>query len=806
MSATSRIVVTGMGVWSPIGKNVADLTAALERGQTGIKRHENIIPGNSIWAALVEDYDPSQYFSAEDQDKFDRTAQMGYLAAAQSLSDAGVTVPDDATRCGLILGTSHGGRSQLDRFVDGGSDIDADSMPRRLLETSAHYHQTAAVASKLGIHGPAITLSNACSSSGAAIAYAIELIRSGKCEWVLAGGADGFSKLTFAGFASLGAMADGPCAPFSDPMGISLGDGAGFIVVESFDRAQARRANVHAELYGYGLSWDAYHITQPEPAGEGMNRAIGMALSQAGIESHQIDYINVHGTGTRANDAAETVGLKRFFDAVDSSNDDQTHDQAGSRVPPISATKSFTGHMLGASSVLGVITSIVGMQNDWLPPTANFTEVRPGCELDCVPNFPRLSPMRFFMAQSAAFAGANAVIVGGRSGEPRREVDTPEDEDIVVSGIGLVSPIGLNIQDFANSLSACRSGLSDAAELNGGEYPEQLAGLIKGFNPRKLMPTLNFRRVDNVAIYATVASSLALQDAKLWPIAGDGGHIGLVVGIARGAATSYQKYLESVKGGVWAEASAVYFPNLVMSSVGGQVTSSLGIRGITSSLVGAGASGLQAITHALELFRRNRHQDAVIVVTSDELAPLYFQLFDRMGLLNRHNGESCPQMSLGEGAVAWVLERASSVAARQARAWGRIRSYGLCCDAHLPRGIEPSGRWLRRAIEIALESGKLNSDQVAFQYKLASGRCALDSREDSVLNSIFGNMHSIRTVTPLTGYAEAASGMFNATAALLNLHGMGLADGQSAPATATGALVVASGEEGSHAAICLDRV
>lgn len=790
MSNDQRIVVTGIGVWCPIGKNVAEMTAALQQGQTGIKRYDDIISGTTVWAAMVEDYDPTQYFSIEDQDKFDRTAQMGYLAALQAMQDAGIAVPEDPTRCALVLGTSHGGRSQLDKFIDSGSDIAADSMPRRLLETSAHYHQTAAVASKLGIHGPAITLSNACSSSGAAIAYAMELLRSGRCDWVLAGGADGFSKLTFAGFASLGAVSDGPCAPFSDPIGLSLGDGAGFIVLESAQRAAERQAKAHAELYGYGLSWDAFHITQPEPAGEGMNRAIAMALAEANVPREKIDYVNVHGTGTRANDAAETVGLKRYFG--------NGHDATG--VPPLSATKSFTGHMLGASSVLGVITSIVGMQNNWLPPTANFTHVRPGCELDCVPNLPRTAPIGYFIAQSAAFAGANAVIVGGKAGQDNGPAQPFAEEDIVVSGIGIISPIGLNAKEFASSMLSGQSGLVSATELDKELRADQWAGLVKNFNPRKLMPTLNLRRVDKVAAYATVASSLALQDAKLWPIAGDGGRVGLVVGVARGASSSYATYLSSVKGGQWNSASPISFPNLVMSSVGGQVSSSLGIRGITSSLVGAGAGGLQALTHALELFRRNRHQDAVIVVTSDELAPFYFQLFDRLGLLSNSTG-GCPSMSLGEGSVAWVLERASSVRARGGKTWARVNSYGLTCDANLPHGVEASGKWLSSAIGQALHTGGLKSEQIDLHYKLACGRCALDTREDAVLNELFGVDCAPKSVTRLTGYAEATSAMFNATAAILNMNGLGIETNELPKS----ALVIASGEEGSHAAVCLDR-
>ncbi len=407
------------------------------------------------------------------------------------------------------------------------------------------------------------------------------------------------------------------------------------------------------------------------------------------------------------------------------------------------------------------------------------------------------------MAQSAAFAGANAVIVGGQVGQQPGRRSTAAEEDIVVSGIGIISSLGLSVKDFMDRVSRGDSGLSSAQELQADLPADLLAGLVKDFNPRKLMPTLNLRRVDKVAAYATIASSLALQDAKLWPVAGDGGQIGLVVGVSRGAATSYEKYLNSVKGGNWSAASAVFFPNLVMSSVGGQVTSSLGIRGITSSLVGAGSAGLQALTHALELFKRNPMQDAVIVVASDELAPLYFQLFERLNLLHHVGRNHCPTMNLGEGSVAWVLERASKAAARGARVWGRVRSYGLTADANLPTGIEPTGKWLRRAIESALASGEVNINDVALRYHLSSGRCPLDRREHEVLSSLFGSDACFNSVTPQTGYAEASSSLMNATAALANLHGMGT---QTQPSEGQVALVIASGEEGSHAAVCLDRV
>ncbi len=177
-------------------------------------------------AALVESFDPASHFTAAEIERYDRTAQMGILAARQAIKESGVET-DDEVRNAVVFGTSHGGRSQLDRFVESGNDIDKEGAAERILEKSAHYYQSAAIASKLGIHGACITLSNACSSSGAAIAYAMELLRSGKYDWILAEARTVF-KANVCGFEALGAMADGPCAPFSDPVGMSLGDGAGF--------------------------------------------------------------------------------------------------------------------------------------------------------------------------------------------------------------------------------------------------------------------------------------------------------------------------------------------------------------------------------------------------------------------------------------------------------------------------------------------------------------------------------------------------------------------------------------------------
>ena len=358
-----RVVITGMGIRSPIGNCLDEFARNLSEGITGIRESTEVFPGQTVCAGLVRDYDPLEHFSPGEVSRLDRTAQFAILAARQALADAGLRIGDmdgPARReVGLALGTSHGGRSQLDRFIDEGSNEDEEGMARRLLVLAPHYQQTAAVAHALGLRGPVVTLSNACSSSGGALGHAFELLVAGKVKVMVAGGADGFAKLTYAGFGALGAMADGPTGPFSSKIGLSLGDGAAFVVLETLEHAEARGARIHADLLGYGLSWDAYHITAPEPSGEGIFRAIAMAARTAGVALQEVNYVNAHGTGTRSNDVAECLALKRFF-------------QDREAVPPVSATKSFTGHTLGASAAMGLITSVVAMERGIIPPTLNF--------------------------------------------------------------------------------------------------------------------------------------------------------------------------------------------------------------------------------------------------------------------------------------------------------------------------------------------------------------------------------------------------------------------------------------------------
>ena len=551
---TQLLCVTGIGMCSAIGDDLETYAAHLRSGTSGVRPTLQAVPGIATWAGLAGEADGSHGSHDREPPALDRAAQLAIRAADRAWADAfGHARQLACDRVGLVLGTSHGGRSELDACAEDPGLLDTTSGARRVLFVALHHRQTGAVARHLGIHGPVATISSACSSSGAAIAYAFELLLAGRADHVLAGGMDGFSRLTWAGFNALGAVASEACGPFSRTIGISLGEGAAVLVLETFDRAAARGARIHAELLGHGSSWDCYHITEPEPSGDGIVRATTMAVARAGVEPGDIDYVNLHGTGTRANDAAETLALKRFFGA------------AGP--PPASSTKSFTGHTLGAAAAFGCLSAIAGMRDGLLPPTTNFTGPRAGCDLDYVPNVARQGAIDVFSSQAAGFGGVNTVLIGAAPGRARRP-RTPVARRIGITGIGLVSPIGHGACAFREALREGRCGIAPVDRFSVAAGGATRAGLVRGLDVRRAVPSLNLRRSDPVIQYAAVAGAQAIDMACLAQRGLARDRIGLVVGTTRGAVTSVQRSLERVRHGQWLKASALHFPNLVMSSAG----------------------------------------------------------------------------------------------------------------------------------------------------------------------------------------------------------------------------------------------
>jgi 3-oxoacyl-[acyl-carrier-protein] synthase II len=805
------IAVTGIGVFTPIGANPTELLERIQQGVGGIGMIQAFDTERLAvrHAAEIRGYDPLDHFTPEEAGGADRTAQFAILAARQALADAAVGEAElKAGQIGLVAGICAGGQGDRNTALEG--EVPWSSRRRaEVFYRTSQYAQTDAVAEAIGLRGPRATISTACASSASALGYAYDLLQSGKTEAVLAGGADAFSLHTYAGFYALGAMAEAPCAPFSAEVGVTFGEGAGFVVLEPLERALARGAKVYGELLGYGASGDAHHITAPHPTGEGLQRAMRLALANTGLAAADVDYINAHGTGTRDNDSAETLAVGGLY--------------AGQPVPPLSSTKSYLGHTLGAAGVLEFITTLLCQNAGIIPPTLNFTTPRAGCDLDYVPNTPRAGQIQNFLSNSAAFGGVNAVLVGGRADAGRPRPQRAGDR-VGITGLGVVSPVGNGVEAFLQSLRGGCSGIAPVDRFEVGECTASRAALVRDFSPRRLAPRLDVRRVDRVSQFAAVAASLALQSAGLDGTAIADERKGIVLGLTRGPAETTEQFMDSLRENGLENLSAKFFPAMVVSTIGGRIAQSFGLKGMNSTVVDGTTSGLHALIHAFECLRQDDTLDAVVVVAADEVGALFFRLFDRLGTLSGNGfGPYHPGaegMVLGEGAVALVIERFSSAEERGAPLLAELGGYGLTSDARGFMGAEAEGWELERAARLALEEAGVSAAEIDVVYGHGRGLPAHDAREVAAFGRLFGTSVPVGCVMGNTGVAEAASGLFSVAAAVLGMQhgeaypvvsehplgaGLDFVQGSARPGRYARTLVAGSTEQGNNAALVLTR-
>ncbi len=397
-----RVAVTGIGVVTPLGIGRERFWRALLAGESGIAPVASFDTSRFKvrLGAEVRGFDPAPWCRRLDPAALGRAAQMAVAAARLALADAGLDADAlDPGRSGVAMGTTSGEPLEVERFDDtllGSGQADVDGA----LATRYPCHRIPGqVAAELGCGGVNVMLPNACAAGNYAVAFARDTLARGRADVMLAGGADAFSRITYTGFARLGAITTDRCAPFDrERKGMVPGEGAGVLVLETLAGARARGARVYAEVVGYGLSCDAHHMTASHPEGEGPARAMAMALADAGLEPADVSYISAHGTGTPTNDRLETLAVKRAF---------------GARAPgvPMSSVKSMLGHTMGAASALEAAVCCLAIADGWVPPTINYRHPDPECDLDYVPNQARQLPVRVAMNNAYAFGGANASVL-----------------------------------------------------------------------------------------------------------------------------------------------------------------------------------------------------------------------------------------------------------------------------------------------------------------------------------------------------------------------------------------------------------
>ena len=399
---THRVVVTGMGVLSPVGQTAESYWTSLKRGTCGIAKATLVDPEKLYQkvVAEVKEFDPLKHFDERIIPTLDRVSQFAVVAAREAIANAKISFddPELADRTATIIGTGIGGQTTQEEsykrlFRDNATRVYPLTIPKAMTNAS-----TSQVSMFCGLRGPAFAVSSACASATHAIGVAFHLVRSGSATCAVTGGTEAtITHGTMKGWEALRVMAPDLCRPFSkDRKGMIIGEGAAMIVLETLEHAQKRGAEILGEIVGFGMSSDAKDITSPDESG--MIRAIKGALADAKLAPQDVQYINAHGTGTVANDVAETNAIKGAFGAHASKL-------------AISSTKSMVGHALGAAGGLEMVACLMAVKEAIVPPTINYLGPDPACDLDCVPNEARKLKIDAALSNSFAFGGLNAVLV-----------------------------------------------------------------------------------------------------------------------------------------------------------------------------------------------------------------------------------------------------------------------------------------------------------------------------------------------------------------------------------------------------------
>jgi len=404
-----RVVITGLGVVTSIGHDVESFWGSLIAGRSGVRRISLFDPSNfaSQIGAEVLDWDPARHMDPKEARRNDRYTHFGFVAAKQAFADARLDMErEDRDRVGVIIGSGIGGmytyESQLKVLAERGPrKVSPFTIPSLIGNMCSGLF-----AIEIGARGPNFGIVSACATGTHALGEAAHAIRRGEVDVMVAGGSEAaITPFAYASFCAMKAMStrnDAParaCRPFDRQRdGFIMGEGAGILVLESLEHAEARGARIYCELAGYAATCDAFHITQPDPEGKGLSMAMKRAMASAGVQPEQIDYLNAHGTSTPYNDKYETLAIKKVFG-----------DHA--RKLAISSTKSMTGHLLGAAGGVESIVCVKTIQTQTIAPTINLEEPDAECDLDYVPNTARQAVVQTVLSNNLGFGGQNAAVV-----------------------------------------------------------------------------------------------------------------------------------------------------------------------------------------------------------------------------------------------------------------------------------------------------------------------------------------------------------------------------------------------------------
>lgn len=642
-----NVAVTGMGVVCSGGDGCAAFSETLVKGSSALSlvTDSRVAHFGTIYAGIVNgDLMEDSCVAGED-----RFVRLAHRAAAQAVLGAQIGFGDMRCRAGLFMGTCSGPMLTIEdqyRREIAGLLPDAAAPEQR-----QYFHATALLARIFGITGPQYTATTACSAFCVALSTACDLIRLDLLDTALVVGADAFSLTTLSGFVGLKAVSHSQCAPFSLPSGLNLGEGAAAVVIEGLWNAQRRGATIIASVEGYGLSNDAYHCSAPDPTGRGAACAMKGALEDAGCSPDDISYVSAHGTGTEANDKAETKAIRRVFG-------DSAH------IPPVSSAKSVVGHCLGAAGAIETVAALLYAERGVMPQTVNFTGPREGCNLDYIGESGRSWPAgKRWFKNNFAFGGNNAsvIIKNGRPDIARSAMSDVTDETVVITSAGIMSAAGPAAVSTGFSADYFTSEAAEPAERRfDGIHSYRGSWSVRsvpGFNAADIDRRISMRGMDRAGMLATAAAALALRAGRMSERSAARMATGFFMNLAQGSSRAEREHIASLLGNDFHIEQINIFPYIVPNAVTGTVARALSLTGYNSTFCNGPGAGLHGIAAAWAAVK-NRHAPALLCGSVDDLSEEW--LYDCIA--PAVSGDSRPV--LGEGSVMLLLESASGARSR----------------------------------------------------------------------------------------------------------------------------------------------
>jgi 3-oxoacyl-[acyl-carrier-protein] synthase II len=743
----ARVVVTGVGAVTAQGVSADAFWQAVKSGRVAIREVKKIpMEGfRTRIAGEVQDEVKPQHDYTRPEDHRDPVIDFALKAAEEALEKSRVEMEKiPAERWGVVMGTCNAGLLSGEKWYQAG--MRGETADPKLLLLVPPQALAEAVSGAFGIKGPVLSIDTACAAGANAIGYAAELVRYGQADAVLTGGSDALSDVLIAGFNSLESLSPKPAAPYSkNRTGLSLGEGSGMLVLMREDLARRLGAPILAEVMGYGLSADGYHATAPHPEGKGASRAIRAALSSAGLAPEQVRYVNSHGTGTPKNDPAETKATKLGLGAA-------------AEKAAVSSTKSMIGHLLGAAGAVEGIITVKALEEQIAPPTANYEERDPECDLDYVPNTARPLKMDVAISNNFAFGGANASVVLARGGALGAAPPLPDYDGVVVTGLATLTSAGCDVDAVWKAFSEGRNTTKLEDGLRIGRVD---------LDPSPFLKPKDRRRMDKLGVFSVVAAHLALRDAGLELNDENRNRVGVIFGTGVGPMESMENFSRPLLQEGPAAANPAIFPNTVYNAAGGQVAMHVGALGPASTVTAGHAAGASAICYGYDLTSCSQ-ADAILCLAADTLTDTVIRAYKQLGLLasepaaTEHGG-----FALAEAGIAVLLERATKAQARGARVYGELLGYGIASDGRGVGKFDREGQGMERAMKLALERAGLRPGDVKAIWSGLSGYGPADAAEQAAIRRLFGNSApALLSPKTLMGEPMGAGGALGAALAV----------------------------------------